>query len=164
MQPSRGPEANAAGAISDLEVPPAGARQATDGRGYSLTARELEVLELIAFGLSNKDVAQRLTLSPRTIDTHVERLLSKLNATTRTVAVAVATRAGLLGGATAQAADASFAARPNNLPLQLTMLVGRERDIEEVKSLLGTRRLMTLSGSGGVGKTRLALRVGVDLL
>jgi len=132
--------------------------------GYSLTARELEVLDLIAFGLTNKDIAQRLTLSPRTIDTHVERLLSKLNATTRTGAVAEAGRAGLLSSGSTQTGSASFDTRPNNLPFQLTTLLGREQELEDVKSLLDAHRLVTLSGSGGVGKTRLALRVGVDLL
>jgi len=58
----------------------------------------------------------------------------------------------------------SLAAFPNNLPVQLTSLRGRERDIKETKSLLGEHRLLTLVGSGGVGKTRLALQTGADLL
>jgi predicted ATPase/class 3 adenylate cyclase len=58
----------------------------------------------------------------------------------------------------------SLDARPNNLPVQLTTLVGRERDVEDVKSLSGQHRLLTLFGAGGVGKTRLALQVGADLL
>lgn len=58
----------------------------------------------------------------------------------------------------------SLDARANNLPIQMTALLGRERDIEDVKSLLLQHRLLTLSGSGGVGKTRLALQVGADLI
>ncbi len=65
-------------------------------RGSTLTKRELEILQLLAPGLTNKEIAQRLSLSPRTVDTHVERVLSKLNATTRTRAVAAAIRTGLV--------------------------------------------------------------------
>ena len=45
----------------------------------------------------------------------------------------------------------------HNLPLQLTKFLGRERELAEVRKLLGEIRLITLSGSGGIGKTRLAL-------
>jgi predicted ATPase/class 3 adenylate cyclase len=55
-------------------------------------------------------------------------------------------------------------ASPNNLPTQLTSFVGREREIAEVERLLGMTRLLTLTGSGGAGKTRLALQVAADLL
>jgi non-specific serine/threonine protein kinase len=48
---------------------------------------------------------------------------------------------------------------PHNLPLQLTTLVGREREIAEVEPLLAANRLVTLTGAGGCGKTRLALEV-----
>ena len=57
----------------------------------------------------------------------------------------------------------SLDARPNNLPIQLTSFVGREREIIEVKRLLGAARLVTLTGSGGAGKTRLALQVAADV-
>jgi class 3 adenylate cyclase len=53
---------------------------------------------------------------------------------------------------------------PNNLPIQTTSFVGREREIAEVKALLGRTRLLTLTGSGGAGKTRLSLQVAADLL
>lgn len=58
---------------------------------------------------------------------------------------------------------ASLDARPNNLPIQSTSFRGRERDLADVSSLLGRHRLLTLFGSGGIGKTRLALQVGADL-
>jgi predicted ATPase/DNA-binding CsgD family transcriptional regulator/Tfp pilus assembly protein PilF len=48
---------------------------------------------------------------------------------------------------------------PGNLPLQLTGFIGREREIAEVKRLLDSSRLLTLTGPGGAGKTRLALEV-----
>jgi predicted ATPase/class 3 adenylate cyclase len=52
----------------------------------------------------------------------------------------------------------------NNLPLQLTSFVGRETEIAEITALLGKHRLVTLTGSGGVGKTRTSLQVAANLL
>lgn len=53
---------------------------------------------------------------------------------------------------------------PNNLPVPLTSFVGREQEIADVRHLLATKRLVTLTGSGGTGKTRLSLQVAADLL
>jgi predicted ATPase/class 3 adenylate cyclase len=53
---------------------------------------------------------------------------------------------------------------PNNLPIQLTTFIGREKEIEEVKQELSRHRLVTLTGSGGTGKTRLSLQVAAELL
>ncbi len=58
----------------------------------------------------------------------------------------------------------SLEALPNNLPIQLTSFIGRDQEIAEIKRLLDTTRLLTLTGTGGSGKTRLALQVGSDLL
>ncbi len=53
--------------------------------------------------------------------------------------------------------------RPNNLPAELTSFVGRRKQLSEVKRLLSTTRLLTLTGSGGAGKTRLALRAAAEV-
>jgi predicted ATPase/class 3 adenylate cyclase len=53
----------------------------------------------------------------------------------------------------------SLDARPNNLPTQLTSFVGRDRELGEASALLGATRLLTLTGPGGTGKTRLSLQV-----
>ncbi len=53
---------------------------------------------------------------------------------------------------------------PNNLPRQLTSFVGRQREMAELKRLLSITCLLTLTGVGGAGKTRLALQVAADLL
>src|SRR4029453_4199960 len=53
---------------------------------------------------------------------------------------------------------------PNNLPVQLTSFIGRENEIAEVTQELESHRLVTLTGSGGTGKTRLSLQVAAELL
>jgi predicted ATPase/class 3 adenylate cyclase len=56
----------------------------------------------------------------------------------------------------------SLDVRPNNLPTQLTSFVGRERELAEAGALLAANRLVTLTGPGGTGKTRLALQVAAN--
>jgi predicted ATPase/class 3 adenylate cyclase len=58
----------------------------------------------------------------------------------------------------------SLKALPNNLPRQLTPLIGREDVLAEIEPLVREHPLVTLVGTGGVGKTRVALQVGADLL
>lgn len=53
---------------------------------------------------------------------------------------------------------------PHNLPVQLTSFVGRKRELAEITRLLGSTRMLTLTGVGGAGKTRLALQIGADLV
>ncbi|HYU63557.1 MAG TPA: adenylate/guanylate cyclase domain-containing protein [Verrucomicrobiae bacterium] len=55
-------------------------------------------------------------------------------------------------------------ARPNNLPAQLTSFVGREEQIAEIRQLLDRTRLLTLTGPGGTGKTRVALQIAAETL
>jgi len=57
----------------------------------------------------------------------------------------------------------SLDALPGNLPRQLTSFVGREREVEQVVGLVRERALVTLTGVGGVGKTRLALQVAAEV-
>ena len=56
----------------------------------------------------------------------------------------------------------SLDARPNNLPVQLTTFVGRERELAEALGLLTSTRLLTLTGPGGTGKTRVSLQLAAD--
>ena len=55
-------------------------------------------------------------------------------------------------------------ATPNNLPQQLTSFIGRERECAEAEEMLTTARLVTLLGMGGLGKTRLSLQIGADVM
>ncbi len=57
----------------------------------------------------------------------------------------------------------SLDAFPTNLPEQLTTFIGRERELHEIRALLSTARIVTLTGPGGVGKTRLALQLAAAL-
>ena len=62
-----------------------------------LTKREREVLRLLADGLSNEEIGKRLFLSPETVRTHVQKAMRRLEADTRTQAVALALRQSLIG-------------------------------------------------------------------
>ena len=73
-----------------------GPRDRTRENAAHLTAREVEVVRLLADGLRNSEIAERLVVSPRTIDHHVSAVLRKLGAKSRGEAVAAASRAGLL--------------------------------------------------------------------
>jgi len=73
------------GAVSEIET-----------LSQPLTAREREVVALLAEGLSNKEIALRLGISPDTAKFHVARVIDKLDATGRTDAVAHAARRGII--------------------------------------------------------------------
>jgi DNA-binding CsgD family transcriptional regulator len=75
---------------------PRGPRASTRENPAELTAREVEVLGLVAEGLRNAEIAERLVLSQRTVDHHVSAILRKLGARTRGEATAEAARLGLL--------------------------------------------------------------------
>ena len=74
---------------------PRGPRPQTRSNPFGLTARELEVLALLAAGYNNAQIAQRLFVSERTADHHVSAILRKLEVRNRTEAAAEASRLGL---------------------------------------------------------------------
>ena len=75
---------------------PRGPRPSTRLNAAGLTARESEILALVVEGLRNREIAQRLFLSPRTVENHVSAILGKLGARSRSEAAAEAARLGLL--------------------------------------------------------------------
>ena len=95
-----GPE-EALGGLTVLEpaladtISPHRTRTVTPPTGH-LTPRELQVLQLLAEGLANKAIAHQLDISEHTVKFHVNSILSKLNAQSRTEAVMQATRLGLI--------------------------------------------------------------------
>lgn len=97
---SLGAEAVAAkvrkGLRDDGVIVPRGKSRATREHAAGLTARQAEVLHLLAEGLSNPEIADRLFLSPRTVENHVSAVLAKLDSSTREQAVEQAHSQGLI--------------------------------------------------------------------
>ena len=79
------------------------------GGPAGLTAREVDVLALVARGLTNKEIAARLVISRKTVANHVEHIYAKIGASNRTAAALFATRHGLL---TPTASPPGFARAP----------------------------------------------------
>ena len=120
----------------------------------TLTRRAQEVAELVALGLSDREIAGRLFISKRTAEWHVEQILNKLGFTSRSQVAA------WVGRSTADSPSAVLRPRPHgNLPAQFTSFVGRDVDTSTLTQLIHNNRLVTLIGSGGTGKTRLAVLV-----
>jgi LuxR family transcriptional regulator, transcriptional regulator of spore coat protein len=71
----------------------------------TLTEREHQILELVAVGLSAKEVAQQIDIAPRTVERHIENIRLKLRARNRTHMVTCAAMSGMLTAATAPAGD-----------------------------------------------------------
>jgi DNA-binding NarL/FixJ family response regulator len=78
-----------------IAIPPA-ARPSDELPPPPLTGRELEVLTLLAHGLGNKEIAVRLGISDHTVKFHIGSIFNKLDASSRTEAVTVGIRAGLI--------------------------------------------------------------------
>ena len=108
-----------------------------------LTDREREIADLVAAGLTNVDVAARLGLSDRTVDGSLQQVYRKLGVSTRQQLTAWLREREAAG-----------------LPAPLDGLIGREEDLARAAALVTAHRLVTLTGPGGVGKTRLAIQVG----
>jgi predicted ATPase/DNA-binding CsgD family transcriptional regulator len=106
-----------------------------------VTAREAEVLSVIRGRLTNQEIADRLCISVRTVESHVSALLRKLALPGRPALIRVAQE---------------LAAGPA-LPVSPTSFVGREEELAQLRELLATSPLVCLTGPAGCGKSRLAL-------
>jgi pimeloyl-ACP methyl ester carboxylesterase/DNA-binding CsgD family transcriptional regulator len=82
--------------VLGIEERPSPAPRTTPTADGDLTARETEILALVATGLSDREIAERLVLSPHTVHRHVANVRTKLGLPTRAAAVAAATQRGLL--------------------------------------------------------------------
>lgn len=87
---------DSAGIETLLRAPNAVAQRGSDAFVEALTPRELEVLKLLAAGLGNKEIASRLAISEHTIKFHVAAIMGKLGASSRTEAVTLGIRHGLI--------------------------------------------------------------------
>ena len=123
-----------------------------------LTWREQEVLALLAKRLTNREIGERLHLAESTVKSHVGSIISKLGVKNRWQAAKRAKELGLLE------TGKQAAPKPTHtLPAEPTPFIGRNEEVAEISRLLNQTRLLTLTGAGGVGKTRLALRTASDL-
>jgi predicted ATPase/DNA-binding CsgD family transcriptional regulator len=127
-----------------------------------LTGRELTILRLLAAGLSDAAIAAELVLSVGTVKWYNRQIYDKLDVRSRTQAVARAAELALLPSVPAQTASAP-AADSGRLPAPVTSFVGRQRELATIERLLAENRLVTLTGPGGSGKTRLAIQVASRL-
>ena len=127
-----------------------------------LSDRELEVLQLLSDGLSNREIAENLFLSIETIKWYNKQMFLKLGVSNRTQAAKKAAELNLLESEQISSEQGKERVM-SNLPAQLSSYVGRQREIGEIKELLKENRLVTLTGAGGSGKTRLALQVAEEL-
>lgn len=112
-----------------------------------LSRRETEVLTLLGTRLSNAQIASRLHISVRTVESHVSSLLRKYGVADRSALASIA-------GPTQEAAPRP--GRLPGLPQPRTTFIGRDLERDAILAELRDRRLLSLVGPGGVGKTRLA--------
>lgn len=130
---------------ADLEPPVPGELDAA-----KVTDREREVLMLIAGRRTNAEIAAELFVSVRTAESHVSSLLSKLGCTGRRQLAAFA-------GPTIEADAPRARSLTTNVPASITSFVGRQNELRSIHQAQRTTRLLTITGPGGCGKTRLAL-------
>ncbi len=124
-----------------------------------LNEHEKEIVKRLTTGLSDQQIADELFLSLHTVKWYNRQIYSKLGVSSRTQAIAYVKDFGLLQS---KVATSPHTASRYHLPAQTLLFIGRSREMAEVKLLLHTSRLLTLTGPGGTGKTRLALQVATE--
>lgn len=119
----------------------------------TVTPREREVLSLLEAHLTNSQIADELCLSVRTVESHVSSLMRKLGAGDRRSLARLAERADAV----------RVCARRDRWPVELSSFVGREAEQAELLAAVREHRMVTVTGPGGIGKTRLAIMVAREL-
>jgi predicted ATPase/DNA-binding CsgD family transcriptional regulator len=117
-----------------------------------LTDQEWHIASLVGAGSSNKAVARDLKISIKTVEFHLSNVYRKLGIRTR------AELAYLIGSNSPRIVGRSHIA--GNLPRERSALIGRDGNVADVMRLVTEWPLVTLTGSAGVGKTRLAIAAG----
>jgi non-specific serine/threonine protein kinase len=128
-----------------------------------LTGRELEVLERFSQQQTNAEIARDLMLSVGTIKWYAQQIFNKLGVSNRQDAVDRAQLLGLLEAGHSGAGGEAPADVPHNLPAQFNSFIGRETELAQLRQLLLHTRLLTLTGPGGVGKTRLSIQYATEM-
>jgi hypothetical protein len=115
-------------------------------------------------------MATQLTLAVSTVKFHIQNIYGKLGVNNRRKALSRAQSLGLLQASSVTDHAELVGPSPvlnkqnNNLPLALTSFIGRAQEIAELRHLILSTRLVTLTGAGGTGKTRLGLETASGLL
>ena len=122
-------------------------------RGAEVTAREAEILALIARHLTNAQIADALFISTRTVESHVSAMLRKLQLPDRR---SLARHAEAMPGLLVKSGS-------RGLPVPVTPFIGRTGERAALAAALAGHRLVTATGPGGIGKTRLALSVAAEV-
>lgn len=132
--------------------------------------RELEIIQLMAQGATNQQIAEQLYISTNTVRWYNKQIYIKFDVKSRMKVVNLAREWGILDDEEdieAEPVDvfANKVSSPktHNLPIQLNSFIGREADIKAVQELLVTKRLVTITGTAGVGKTRFAIQLGTQV-
>ncbi|GAA1251724.1 hypothetical protein GCM10009609_13800 [Pseudonocardia aurantiaca] len=124
----------------------------------TVSAREAEVLAAVGEHLTNAEIAARLFISIRTVESHVSSLLRKLGANDRRALVSVAAEQRL------PAVPSGPVVQRRVAPSALTSFVGRAAERAALADALTGQRLVSAVGPGGVGKTRLVQAVAADVV
>ena len=127
-----------------------------------LTRRERNILAHLANDRSSQEIAGLELLAYSSVKWYIHQIYAKLGVNRRSEAVARANELQLLRPEPAVLADALI--EKHNLPRQLTSFIGREAEIAQLAALVQELPLVTLTGSGGTGKTRLALQTAGSAL
>jgi non-specific serine/threonine protein kinase len=129
-------------------------------------AGPLEALLRQHMTVEPRPVSDLRPLVPKTVAAAIMKALAKLPADRHPTAARMAEALVLTAEAPVTPArpDPGSVSAPNNLPTQRSSFVGRERELTESTRLLGETRLLTLTGIGGCGKTRLALKIAEQQL
>jgi predicted ATPase/DNA-binding CsgD family transcriptional regulator len=122
-------------------------------RSEEITAREAEILALVARHLTNAQIADVLFISVRTVESHVSAMLRKLQLPDRR---SLARYAEAMPGILAKSGR-------HGLPVPVTSFIGRTGERAALGEMIAEHRLVTATGPGGIGKTRLALSVAAEV-
>ena len=120
---------------------------------------------LAAYQNARRVLVEQLAIEPSAPLRRLEQAILRQEASLD-LAATVAARAGLVaeGIGVLAATTREDLNAPHNLPAQVSSFIGRERQLSELQQLLSRARVITLTGAGGVGKTRLALQLAASML
>lgn len=123
-----------------------------------LAPREQDILRLLAEGLSNRAIAERLYFTLQTVKWYNRQIYEKLGVRNRTEAARLVIEEDFFA-----ADDPQTRIHLHHFPNYLTRFIGRQQEIRAIKELLKEHRLVTVTGVGGTGKTRLGVEIAKDI-